>query len=175
MSEHKVGEPSKASRKRKTSDTTMFRGQGHHPLGVSSQFGYCSTDIGHNQAAVTAPLQPPKKSIKKRKTKEPSEPQPAPIPRFARDYTPSGDELEDINGSERDLRPECEIGSRGPGTGSKFQEIYQKLQVRRELSKDGSEAEGSVNGSNSKKNKRNRVHFSCVEVSLSRAGNVIVC
>lgn len=145
-----------ALKKRKASDASNQQ-TFTHPLGGGSQFGY----VPNPTTATTTPLQPPKqKASKKRKIKEVSE---APVPlkeRSTRDFTPTDDELGDDDGDEDEMG-----NGRGSVSGHKLSEAYRRLQSRRDESKEPSEAEGSQSGS--KKNKRNRVHFSCVEVSHS--------
>lgn len=146
--------PGSGVKKRKASDASAQQGFAH-PLGGSSQFGFTSNPT----TSATTPLQPPKqKAVKKRKTKDASEAPPLPKERSTRDFTPTDDELGEDEGEDDEMG-----NGRGSVTGHKLSEAYRRLQSRRDDSKEPSEAEGSQSGN--KKNKRNRVHFSCVEVS----------
>ena len=173
-----------AIKKRKASDAGVgpSTGAGSHPLGGNSGFGY-------QAVSSTTPLQPPKlKAIKKRKIKETSASttsghpeatstrtstsKPTHRERSTREFTPTDEELSEVNDHDNDDDDEDddEDGEgRGQVTGHKLSEAYRRLQSRRGESKEGSEAEGggSQQGGG-KKSKRNRVHFSCVEVSLGR-------
>jgi hypothetical protein len=150
---------------------------GSHPLGGNSGFGY-------QAISSTTPLQPPKlKAIKKRKIKENSSSTTSGHPegsssarpgaskreRSTREFTPTDEELSEVNDNDNDDDDDDDDDGegRGPVTGHKLSEAYRRLQSRRGESKEGSEAEGggSQQGGG-KKSKRNRVHFSCVEVSF---------
>ena len=144
-------------KKRKASDASIQHTLSH-PLGGGSQFGY----VPNPATGTTTPLQPPRqKSTKKRKIKEASEAALALKERSTRDFTPTDDELGDDDGDDDEMG-----NGRGSISGHKLSEAYRRLQSRRDESKEASEAEGSQSGS--KKNKRNRVHFSCVEVGRGR-------
>lgn len=181
-------------KKRKASDATIAPSSTHagsHPLGGNSGFGYQA--IASTTPLQPPKLKPIKKrKIKENSSSsttttnnavtggshpEGSSARSGSKPhreRSTREFTPTDEELSEVNSNDDDDDDDDEGDDgegRGPVTGHKLSEAYRRLQSRRGESKEGSEAEGGRGGSQQgggggKKSKRNRVHFSCVEVSV---------